>query len=157
MTTPHRHPFARIAATLTIISAFVLLMVYTRTGYTDDQVRALAEQGAAWAQFSLGVMYNTGEGVPQDDVAAVRWFRFAAERGDARGLGNLGRMYHLGRGIPQDDVEAHVWYTVGAERGGDVAREWAAEFLEELEARMTPDQLADAQRRAREWTPTHEP
>jgi hypothetical protein len=32
------------------------------------------------AQFDLGYMYDTGEGVPQDEVEAVRWYRLAAEQ-----------------------------------------------------------------------------
>ena len=39
----------------------------------------LAEQGDADAQYNLGVMYNEGEGVPQDYKEATKWFRLAAE------------------------------------------------------------------------------
>ena len=38
-------------------------------------------------------MYAHGEGVPEDDAEAVRWFRLAADQGDARAQGNLGAMY----------------------------------------------------------------
>jgi TPR repeat protein len=48
-----------------------------------DALRVQAEQGLARAQYNLGVMYETGEGVPEDDVEAVRWWRMAAEQGDA--------------------------------------------------------------------------
>ena len=43
--------------------------------------RPLAEQGHAKAQFSLGLMYSEGRGVPQDDSEAVKWHRRAAQRG----------------------------------------------------------------------------
>jgi len=43
----------------------------------------LAEQGNAFAQFNLGVMYEDGLGVPQDDQEAVRLYRLSAEQGDA--------------------------------------------------------------------------
>ena len=46
-------------------------------------------------------MYATGEGVPQDDAEAVRWFRLAAEQGDARAQFNLGVRYDTGEGVPQ--------------------------------------------------------
>ena len=46
-----------------------------------DALRARAEQGDAAAQNSLGVMYDQGRGVPQDDVEAVRWYRRAAAQG----------------------------------------------------------------------------
>ena len=44
------------------------------------ELRRLAEQGDAKAQFNLGVIYDNGEGVPEDDAEAVKWFRMAAEQ-----------------------------------------------------------------------------
>ena len=44
-------------------------------------LRAIAEAGATVAQCILGLMYDTGLGVPQEDAEAVRWFRLAAEQG----------------------------------------------------------------------------
>ena len=57
---------------------------------------ALAEAGATEAQYSLGVKYDTGEGVPQDDAEAVRWYRLAAEQGHASAQYNLGVQYDNG-------------------------------------------------------------
>ena len=45
--------------------------------------RPLAEQGYAKHKSMLGVMYDNGEGVPQDYAEAVKWYRLAAEQGDA--------------------------------------------------------------------------
>src|SRR5271165_2127439 len=78
----------------------------------------LAEQGDAEAQYNLGVMYRDGDGVPQDDKEAVRWFRLAAEQGLANGQFNLGYMYGTGHGVPQDDKEAVRWCRLAAEAGG---------------------------------------
>ena len=63
--------------------------------------RLAAEQGDADAQSNLGVMYDSGHGVPQDYAEAVRWYRRAAEQGDASAQFDLGRMYGfaLGKGI----------------------------------------------------------
>ena len=47
--------------------------------------RPLADQGDEYAQNSLGVMYENGEGVPQDDKQAVKWYRKAADQGYADG------------------------------------------------------------------------
>ena len=44
------------------------------------ELRPLAEQGDASAQFNLGFMYGTGQGVSQDYAEAARWFRLAAEQ-----------------------------------------------------------------------------
>ena len=74
-------------------------------------LRALAEAGATEAQYSLGVKYRTGEGVPQDAAEAVRWFRLAAEQGLASAQYNLGNMYRTGEGVPQDAAEAVRWWS----------------------------------------------
>lgn len=79
--------------------------------------RALAEQGQADAQYALGVTYEQGEGVPQDDTLAVSWYRKAAEQGDASGQRALGFMYFNGRGVPQDHAAALNWYRKAAEQG----------------------------------------
>ena len=76
-----------------------------------------AEQGDAHAQHNLGVMYENGEGVPQDDKTAVKWYTLAAEQGDAHAQHNLGVMYDDGAGVPQDDKTAVIWYTLAAEQG----------------------------------------
>ncbi len=51
--------------------------------------RPLAEQGVAEARYNLGVMYEKGHGVLQDDAEAVRWYRKAAEQGYAKARYNL--------------------------------------------------------------------
>jgi TPR repeat protein len=66
----------------------------------------LAKQGNADAQFDLGVMYELGQGVPQDGKTAVKWYRLAAEQGLADAQFNLGVMYAEGRGVPQDGKTA---------------------------------------------------
>ena len=72
-----------------------------------------AEQGGADAQYNLGVMYDNGEGVPQDDKTAVKWWTLAAEQGGADAQFNLGNMYRLGTGVIQDKVYAHMCPYVG--------------------------------------------
>ena len=79
--------------------------------------RPLAEQGNAHAEHALGVMYDEGQGVPQDDAEAVKWYRLAADQGLAEAQYNLGNSYQLGQGVPQDDAEAVAWYRLSAEQG----------------------------------------
>ena len=62
----------------------------------------LAEQGDAKAQFSMGVMYAQGQGVPQDYNAAAQWYRRAAEQGDAVAQSILDAMYAMGQNVPPD-------------------------------------------------------
>ena len=42
-----------------------------------------AEQGEAWAQYFLGIMYYDSEGVPKDYKEAAKWFTMAAEQNNA--------------------------------------------------------------------------
>ena len=62
-------------------------------------------------------MYGNGNGVPQDDAEAVRWYRLAAAQGVADAQFNLGNQYRTGEGVPQDDAEAVKWYRLAAEQG----------------------------------------
>ncbi len=116
--------------------------------------RKAAEQAYTNAQFFLGFMYVKGLGVPQDDAEAVKWYRKAAEQGNAEAQFNLGSMYENGEGVPQDYVQAHMWYNLAASRsppGED--RDKAAKNSDDVAKRMTPAQLSEAQKLAREWKP----
>ena len=119
--------------------------------------RLAADQGNASAQFNLGVMYDTGAGVPQDYAEAGRWYRLAADQGNAGAQNNLGVMYRNGLGVPQDFVEAHMWANLAALQLSGDDRDRAVRNRDTVAARMTAEQIAEAQRRAREWTPTPEP
>lgn len=119
--------------------------------------RDAAEQGNAGSQYVLGFMYDTGRGVTQDFAEAVKWYRKAAEQWNARAQYNLGIMYAQGQGVPQDFVMSHMWSNLAA--AGLAAgqnRDNAIKNRTSIEARMTPDQIAEAQRMAREWLVTFE-
>ena len=118
--------------------------------------RLAAEQGIAGAQCRLGVKYAEGRGVVQDDRESVRWFRLAAEQGDAEAQGGVGLACGTGRGVPQDFVASHMWMTLAAAQLIGVTRNGALKFRATIAAAMTPEQIAKAQRLAREWTPTSE-
>jgi len=111
--------------------------------------RKAADQGVDRAQYNLGVMYDNGQGVTQDYAAAVRWYRMAADQGYAGAQHSLGFMYNKGWGVTQDYVQAHMWYNLAATQGEKRARK----FRDLLAEKMTPDQIAEAQRLAREWKP----
>ena len=76
-----------------------------------------AARGDAQAQLILGDMYAKGEGVPEDDTEAVRWYRLAAEQGDVSAQLSLGFMYDKGEGVAEDDAEAMRWFRLAAEQG----------------------------------------
>ena len=79
--------------------------------------KALAEQGDAWAQIHIYMMYSFGEGVTQDDKEAMRWLRLAVEQGDARAQHELGSVFRTGLSIAQDFKEAMKWYHLAANQG----------------------------------------
>ena len=79
--------------------------------------------------------------------AAVKWFRKAAERGYARAQNSLGFMYAKGQGVPRDHVEAYKWIILAEAQG----YKQAAEVRDNIATRMTPAQIAEAQRLARVW------
>ena len=115
--------------------------------------RLAADQGHAGAQSSLGFSYSQGEGVPQDVVEAMRWYRLAADKGDAAAQSSLGSMYLNGEGVPQDYVEAHLWFNLAAAQPSELFHDSYRTMRDGVAEQMTPEQLAEAQRRAREWTP----
>lgn len=96
-------------------------------------------------------MYRKGLGVPEDDAKAAIWFRKAAEQDDAGAQYNLGAMYFNGQGILQDDVQAHMWLNLAASQGAADA----AKNRDVVADRMTPEQIAEAQKLAREWAAEH--
>ncbi len=114
--------------------------------------RPLAEKGGANAQYNLGVMYRSGQGVKQDDAEAVKWYRKAAGRGNANAQNSLGVMYGNGQGVPLDDVLAYMWFNLAAAQGHENAKE----SRDRVASKMTPDQIAEAQRMAREWMAKHQ-
>ena len=137
------------------------VMYDTGEGVPQDAAEAVtryrkaAEQGDAEAQYSLGVKYDTGEGVPQDAAEAVRWYRLAAEQGYAHAQFGLGVRYVTGKGVPQDRAEAHMWLNLAASRSSGADRERSVGARDRLAERMTPADLREAQRRAREWHAAH--
>jgi TPR repeat protein len=80
-------------------------------------LRPLANRGNAIAEYTLGVMYEVGEGVPQDYGEALKWYRLAADQGYAHAQYYFGRMYDNGRGVAQDYGEALKWYRLAANQG----------------------------------------
>ena len=109
---------------LLITTFFTLLLGFAGSSYGQsfEETKLLAEQGYVNAQYNLGNMYDRGEGVPENDAEAVKWFRLAAEQGYVNAQYNLGVMYSNGEGVPQNDIRAYVWYSVAATQGGEDAR-----------------------------------
>jgi len=118
------------AAVILIISLFMCCS--DRRGTIEDAEKAydrgdyqtafrlykpLAKQGDARAQFNLGMMYESGRGVPQNDAEMLKWYRKAADQGHALAQFNLGLQYSKGQGVQRDYAEGVKWYRKAADQG----------------------------------------
>ncbi|SFQ02244.1 Sel1 repeat-containing protein [Nitrosomonas cryotolerans] len=111
-----------------------------------------ADQGHSSAQYNLGVMYGTGQGVPQDYKMAVKLLQMAADQGHVLAQPNLGVLYERGEGgVLQNYKMAHMFYNIAASNGIDKGRK----NRDEISAKMTPQEIAEAQEMAREWMEKH--
>jgi TPR repeat protein len=118
--------------------------------------RKAADQGDAAAQVNLGLLYEFGQGVAQDDATAATWYRKAADQGDARALAYLGSLYEAGRGVSQDYVEAYTLWSLAIARTPAWETELEAEAIknrDNVAAKMTSGQIAQAQKLSRDWKP----
>ncbi len=120
------------------------------TGDAIALERQLADKGDVLAQYFLALFYYEGNGVPQNYVEALKYFRMAADQGNPAAQYMLGGIYAMGKGVPVDIVRAHMWMNLAAAQGNENAREGR----DLLAKRMTPAQIAEAQKNAREWKPT---
>ena len=129
--------FAASCASLAVSLCMAILVSTAMAGPRDDAMTAyargdyptalrllqpLAYGGDADAQFYLGLLYANGEGVPQNYLEAVKWFRSAADRGVSAAQFNLGILYARGQGVRQDYAEAIKWYRRAADQGDPKAQ-----------------------------------
>ncbi len=104
----------------------------------------------AWAGFDEGVAaYNRG-----DYATAIREWRPLAEQGNAKVQLILGLMYSEDQGVPRDYAQAHMWYNLAASTfpPGE-RRDKAVKNRDIVAEKMTPAQISEAQKLAREWKP----
>lgn len=146
---------------LLIVSALTLLFsltacedrradkAYLRGDYDKalTDIQFLAHGGEARAQYDLGLMYDKGQGVPQSDAEAMRWYERAAEQGEPRAQYNLGLMHLNGQGVPPDLIKAYYWVSLSASRGNQHALD-ARDYISE---KMTVEQIAQGKRLVQDY------
>jgi hypothetical protein len=94
--------------------------------------------------------------VPQNYTEALKWYLFAANRGYGYAQNSLGILYAEGQGVPQDYVLAHMWFNLAVTHiraSNTEARNLAVKNRDNVAAKMTPTQIAEAQKLADEWKP----
>ena len=107
-----------------------------------------AEQGDAEIQTWLGRLYERGlDGAPQLYAEAAKWYRRAADQDYPPAQVRLGWLYEYGNGVPQDYVQSYIWFYLGGDSFG----------AEGVAQRLTPEQIAEAKRRALAWRPFRRP
>ncbi len=81
------------------------------------------------------------------DLRLAGWLAEAAN-GDSDACFDLGVAFSTGsHGVNSDFVEAHKWFNLAAAKGHEEASWCRADISDEMTAR----EIAEAQRRAREW------
>lgn len=135
-----------MTALLVICLSMVLLACSAVPKEKFWETKAKAETGNTVAQYNLGSMYWSGEGVLIDHKQAVKWYRKAAEQGHANAQYNLGGMYEVGHGVPEDPVTAYAWAKIAQANGN----KGAPKFKSLLEKEMTPDQITKGEALSKE-------
>ena len=95
----------------------------------------------AYAQYFVGRMYASGQGVDKNLETAAKWYRKASELGVADAQYRLGKLYSTGDGVPRDMESAYGWYTVAAHLGNPKA----VAAIEQSAGLLSPSELEEAQ------------
>lgn len=83
--------------------------------YQDMELAA--RNGNMKAQFNMGVMYDEGKVVEENDKKAIYWYKQAADLGFAPAQMSLGEMYQKGLGVKKDFGNAMKYYQSSADQG----------------------------------------
>jgi hypothetical protein len=133
---------------------------YEKSGTKSDYAEAAAwyrkaaEQNNIEAQIHLAVCYRDGRGVTRDMGEAAGWYAKAAELGNVSAQGTLGLLYSFGQGVPRSDSDAYYWFALAAAVKGPDQEKFAAN-RQSMAARLTADDLSDAQERVAKWIAAH--
>lgn len=133
--------------------------IYARgEGVRADPVEAVkyfrraAELNQAEAIYELGECYLKGNGVAKDITEGVKWTRKAAEQGCAPAQNRLGLCYMKGEGLAKDYLEAYKWFNLASAHGEEQTYDFKVN-LAKVATLMTAEQVAEAQRLARDFRP----
>jgi TPR repeat protein len=149
----------RFVIALSVVTVLSLTLCHAQApaGSVDARkptLRERAARGDADAQFNLAKMYEAGRGgLKRDYTEAERWHRKAAEQGDPYAQASLGILLRFGKGVSQDYVEAYKWFQLAVSQTSGGEQESIMELRDSTAARMTPEQITEAKRLARDWKP----
>ena len=150
------YEFKRSANKGNASAQFALGVLYMKDrGAPQDYKKALkwfsisAKQGNAFGLYAIGLMYDQGNGLPMDHEEAVNWYTKSAEHGFTDAQIKLGFIYsdYASSGVPHDKIKAHMWFYIADLKGNEMAHD----LSRMTSNKMTPQQIAEAQKLAREW------
>ncbi len=150
-------PILALAASMSIMTG--LCQQHSSTPTTPqkplrERLLERARNGDADAQFELGKNYETGRiGLPKDLSEAQYWYRKAADQGDAYAEASLGILFNFGKGVQRDYAQAYLWYERAVTHAQGSNRDSIVEMRDGIAENLTPQQIAEAKRLAREWKP----
>ena len=125
----------------------------------EKRLLQAAEAGDALAQCNLGILYDNGLDdngyvVEGSRPEAVRWLLAAAEQGLPRAQVKLAELYADGANTSDSRATACGWFLVAATGLRGIHRHNARSEYERIASHLTPAQIAEARRFARDWAPT---
>ncbi len=97
-------------------------LYYTHWASATDQLRASAALGDAGSQYTLARKLSRGDGISEDQDAALAWFRKAAEGGDTKAQLTMARLYFTGDGVAKDPMRGAMWLKHAADKGDSFAQ-----------------------------------
>ncbi len=138
----------------TLLCVFAAAIALAQPPAGRPPLRERAAAGDAEAQFSLGKNYEAGRsGLKKNYAEAASWYRKSAVQGNAYAQASLGILYHSGKGLPHDDVQSEMWLIIAADHVLPDDRDTIVEMRDSVAKHLTPEQVAEARRLAREWKP----
>lgn len=96
--------------------------------------------------FQKGNKYYEGQKVPQDFGEAIKWYQKAGEQGHYQAQYTLGMMHYEGLHVPQDFTKSYMWLLLASTQG----KKEAVEARDNVMAKLSPKQIDEAQKKARE-------
>jgi TPR repeat protein len=134
--------------------------------------RTAAERGDAEAQYALGEFFSDGFQHSPDCNEAIKWLTRAANQGYGRAQSDLANLYFDGKCVPQNYIAGYTWLILAISAGdsndrrqvpfsimpeseqkavieaGQTVQEAQIKLRRLWELSLTPEQIAEAQRRA---------
>jgi uncharacterized protein len=110
----------------------------------------LAQQGDAPARYNLAIRLLNGDHANRNPSEAARLFTLAARQGYAPAQRQMAQLHLRGEGVVRSKVLAHVWMNLASKTTGN-EQNLARQQMVDLEATMTPSEIAEAQDIAASW------